>query len=193
MYTVHVRLAGFTLYPSQFFFSPGAFRENVDARLWTLGNCCSATIPTHACALHFRSSPHFCRPLSFSLSKEHFHSHFISSHLKRPRSINHSLPSPHIPSHALCTLTHTLRRKSPLVLFRMFFLLSLLLVVRPAPLLSSWERHIFPFSAPRLCSTALVTPHTFFRKFHTHTHNSPFFPQQNIKRKENPLSHRCCA
>lgn len=80
------------------------------ARAWTLGAApllCFLT-RTH---FHFRSSPHFHRRSlrSFSFfSNEHFLFHLISSHLtsKLLLSINH-LPRATVPSHNICTFTHS--------------------------------------------------------------------------------------
>jgi hypothetical protein len=59
-----VRLADFTLYPSIFFYSWGAFRETVDARLWTLGTAALSACynPLRACALSFPFFPAFVPP-----------------------------------------------------------------------------------------------------------------------------------
>jgi hypothetical protein len=58
MYTVHVRPADFYII-HQFFFSHswGAFRENMDARLWTLGTAATA------CYNPLRTRAHISFPL----------------------------------------------------------------------------------------------------------------------------------
>ena len=115
----YVRLAGFTLY-SIFFTFRGAFRESVDPR------CCSSTLLQSLCTrahFHFRSSPHFRRlSLLLSFSNEHFLFRLVSSHLKLPLSIN-QLPRATVPSHNICTFTHTPRRKvTASVVKHVFFL-----------------------------------------------------------------------
>jgi len=120
-----------------------------------------------------------CRPLSpLPLSNEHCLFHLISQSSMINQSHTH-------PPHTLCTFTHTLGLSHRLCCFS-HFLLSLLLVERPAPLLSSLEQ---PFST--LLHDFAPLPSRFSENF-THTIppiSSPHISKRQTKR--NPLSRRC--
>jgi len=141
------------------------------ARAWTLA--CgrsvlllhSATNPSHACALLFPFFPALSPPPSFCFSLTNFFffsSHFISSHLKPPLSIN-QLPRARVPSHNICTFIHTPRRKvTAFVDSHVSFCVIIALPFEPwrAPLLSSRPTPFHHSSHP----------HTFLRNFHTYKH-----------------------
>lgn len=137
---------GFLHYIHQFFFphSWGAFCENVDARLWTLGTAALA------CYIPLRTRAHSSFPFfpAFVPLTSPPHPYltntvsFISSQTKFHDQSNHS-PIPHsIPYSLLYFYPHP-RPESPLVLPSQLFFCLYCWVVRPAPLLSSWGQ---PFS-----------------------------------------------
>jgi len=130
---------------------------------------------------HFRSSlPRTsAAPAPFSFSPTNIFSS-ISSHLtsKLPLSINQLLHAT-VPSHNICTFTHTPRCKVTASVVSHAFFVSLLLCsfdLWRAPLLSTLgEQQFFPFWPPCptlcLCTTLPSShPHTFFRKFRTYKH-----------------------
>ncbi|KAH9991900.1 hypothetical protein BJV77DRAFT_475236 [Russula vinacea] len=178
MYTVHVRPADFYII-RQFFFSHswGAFRENMDARLWTLGTAATACYNPYARVrtFHFRCSPHLCRPSP--LSNEHCLLHLISQSFTINQSPTHP---PHSIPYSLLYFYPHLGLSHRLCCFHNFFLCLYCLVVRPAPLLSSWEQ---PFST--LLHDFAPLPSRFSGNF---SHNSPshsrLYPSANVKRKE---------
>ena len=215
MYTVFFMCVLRVLHYIQFFLPFGGFRE-----AWTLAcRCsvlllCSATIPTHACALSFPFFPAFPPLLApFFLERTFSHpSRLVSSHLNLPLSIN-QLPRATVPSHNICTFTHTPRRKvTASVVKHVFFCVIIALFVRPVARASfelSGNNSSSPSGrlAPRLCPTLCPqhTPTRFPENFthtntYTHSHHifstpSRLYPlpsAANVKREQNPLSHRCC-
>lgn len=165
MQSFYVRLAGFTLYPFFFTFR-GAFRESVDARLWTLGTTPPLCYKPFARVRTFISvlPRTFAASILLFFSNElfFFSSHFISSHLKPPLSIN-QLPRARVPSHNICTFIHTPRRKvTAFVDSHVSFCVIIALPFEPwrAPLLSSRPTPFHHSSHP----------HTFLRNFHTYKH-----------------------
>jgi hypothetical protein len=167
-------------------FSRERGRSLVDARYCSSALLQSLRTRAH---FHFRSSPHFRRPsLLLFFSNEHFLFHLISSHLKLPLSIN-QLPHATVPSHNICTFTHTPRRKVTVSVVKHVFFVSLLPCSFDPVARASFEisgNTLFPFWTPcpmllPLLHSALITPPHVFRKFHTYKHiHTPsshlFFP-----------------
>lgn len=168
----------FTLSINFFFHTLGV----LFARTWTLA--CGrlallllpATIPyARVRTFHFRCSPHLCRPSP--LSNEHCLLHLISQSFTINQSPTHP---PHSIPYSLLYFYPHLGLSHRLCCFHNFFLCLYCLVVRPAPLLSSWEQ---PFST--LLHDFAPLPSRFSGKF---SHNSPshsrLYPSANVKRKE---------
>jgi hypothetical protein len=190
-----------------FFYLSGAFRESVDARLWTLGTAPLLCYNPYARVRTFISvlSRISAAPPSFSFSLTNISSS-ISSHLTsnfHHQSINCPMPQYHP---TISVLLLTLQGvKSPFLLSSMFFLCHYYLVrstLWRAPLLRSRGTHFFPSGhlAPCfcLCSTLPSShPHTFSENFtrtniythrphisSSHTHTPALLSAVNVKRKE---------
>jgi hypothetical protein len=187
---------GFLHYIHQFFFphSWGAFCENVDARLWTLGTAALA------CYIPLRTRAHSSFPFfpAFVPLTSPPHPYltntvsFISSQTKFHDQSNHS-PIPHsIPYSLLYFYPHP-RPESPLVLPSQLFFCLYCWVVRPAPLLSSWGQ---PFStllhdfAPPPSRFSGNFTHTQFPPISSSPHTFPALPISKRQTKRNPLSRR---